>query len=481
MRRVVVAGMIGNGLEWYDFALYGYFAPVIGKLFFPGHDVYVQMIATYGVFAAGFIMRPVGAVFFGYLGDKFGRRFSLALSILMMAFPTAFIGLLPTYASIGIWAPILLTIIRLLQGLSLAGQFSGSIAFIVEHAPMERRGIAGSTTVMSLCAGMLLGSLVATIFSTVLNQADFESWGWRVPFILGIVIAFVGFYIRSHTTESPHYELARDEGRLSKTPVSQAFRGHIQELLRGIGVYLAVTVPFYTLTVFFNFFMLLETSKGGLGLPDNQAYLINTLSMVLMMIMLPFTAHLTDKIGRKLVLMWTAVAYFFAAFPVFFLMNHGGFTYALIADIIFTVIVAFYVGAVPALLVELFPTSIRYTGMSISYNVAAVIGGMTPMLETWLVGETRINTIAALYVYIALCVCVSFIVYRIRSSISCRGFSIFYKIAALFAIISVLLGPWLVAKEQMNTVVVVLYIMLCSLISFIAFIGYHDSYKEKLA
>ncbi len=184
MRKVVISGMIGNGLEWYDYALYGHMAAIISKLFFPSDDPFTSLIATFGVFAAGFAMRPIGAILFGYVGDRYGRKTSLAFSILLMAIPTAAIGLLPTYAQIGIWAPILLTVIRLLQGLSLGGEFSGSITFMVEHAPPDKRGIIGSAAVVSLVAGMLLGSLMATIFAKALSPEDFESWGWRVPFLL---------------------------------------------------------------------------------------------------------------------------------------------------------------------------------------------------------------------------------------------------------------------------------------------------------
>jgi len=416
MRRVIIAGMIGNGLEWYDFALYGYFAPLLGKLFFPAEDAYVQLIATYGVFAAGFLMRPVGALLFGYLGDKFGRKFALTLSILMMAIPTACIGLLPTYAAIGIWAPVLLTLVRLFQGLSLAGQFSGSIAFIVEHAPMGKRGLAGSSTVMSLCAGMLLGSAVATLFAETLPQAAFEDWGWRIPFLLGIVIAFVGFYIRRHTDESPHYEKARDGGKLSPTPIREVLLHHKLELLRGIGIYMSVTVPFYILTVFMNGFQ-----SKVLGHPLKDALLLSTLSMILLMLLVPLTGWLTDLWGRKRVLMATAVAYFIVAYPVFLLMTHPGFATLLLAQLILTLVVAFYIGAAPTVFVELFPTSVRYTGMALSYNIcAALFGGTAPVVATWLIKVTEMKTVVAFY------------------------------------------------------------IMLCAIISFIAFLGYHDRYKEEL-
>jgi MHS family proline/betaine transporter-like MFS transporter len=408
--------MIGNGLEWYDFALYGYYAPILGRLFFPTQDSYVQMISTYGIFAAGFIMRPIGAVLFGYLGDKFGRKFALTLSILLMAVPTACIGLLPTYASIGILAPILLTLVRLLQGLSLAGQFSGSITFIVEHCPSGKRGLAGSTTVLSLCAGMLLGSAAATLLANILPQADNESWGWRIPFLLGIVIAFVGYYIRHHTDESPHYTKAKDEGRLSQTPVREAFSDHLIELLRGIGIYMSVTVPFYILTVFMNGFM-----SRVLKHPIKDALLMSTLTMTLLMVLVPVSGWLSDKWGRKRMMVGAAIVYFITAYPIFLLMTQPGFTPALAGQILFTIIIAFFVGPAPAVLVELLPTSVRYSGMALSYNIcAALFGGTAPMVGFWLIDKTHINTIVAFY------------------------------------------------------------IMFCAVVSFISFIGYHDRYKEEL-
>ncbi|HEU5047237.1 MAG TPA: MFS transporter [Rickettsiales bacterium] len=415
VRRAVIAGMIANGLAWYNFTLYGYFAPLIGKFFFPGHDKDAHLIAAYGVFAAGFLMRPAGAVVFGMLGDRYGRKFSLAAAILIMAVSTALIGILPTYEAIGIAAPILLTIIRLLQGVALAGEYSGAMVFTVEHAPIHKRGFAGSFTVVSLCAGMLLGSLTAMVLSATLNQQDFESWGWRIPFLLGLCSAFMALYIAYHTEETPHYEQAKQESRLSGAPLSQVMKGHFVSLLRGIGIYFSVTVPFYTLTVYSTGFI-----SHGLGLSLEKTYIINSISMVMLVILLPLTAYLSDRYGRKLVLMRTTIAFFVTALPIFWLMEHGGFFCALVADLEFTVVTAFYISSIPALLVELFPTDVRYTGMALSYNVAAVLGGFAPMIEAWLVELTGSR--------LSVAVC----------------------------------------------------IMLCAAISFVAFLGYRDHYKQQL-
>lgn len=475
MRRVVVAGMIGNGLEWYDFALFGYLVPLFGKLFFPGSDTYAQWLYTYGIFAAGFLTRPLGAVLFGYLGDRYGRKFSLALSMFMMGIPTALMGMLPTYQTIGIMAPVLLTLVRLIQGISLAGQFSGSITFIVEHAPAGKRGLAGSSTIMSLCGGMLAGLLAMTIMSSVLSQEQFESWGWRIPFLMGLVIGLVGYYIRHKTHESPHYMKAKHAGKLSDTPVRHILSEHYKELARGIGMYLSVTVPFYTLTVYLNGFM-----QGTLGYSSGRTYTVDTISMLLMIVLMPLTAHLTDKVGRKPVLMWTCVGYFFTAFPIVFLLNLGTYASTLIAIVLLTIMVSFYGGAIPALLVELFPTRIRYTGMSIAYNVAAVVGGFTPALETKLVRLLQVDTRVAIHGYFMICAIAAFCVYQMRHEFQFKGRKRFTWFAVVMALIALILNGWFINQGHIDTLLVALYIMLCCVVSFISFFHYHDSYKEEL-
>jgi MHS family proline/betaine transporter-like MFS transporter len=202
-RKVMISGMLGNGLEWYDYALYGHMSIIFAKLFFPVGDSSLSLILTYITFALGFVSRPLGAILFGRIGDKYGRKKALTLSMILMAVPTGCIGLLPTYDMIGVFAPILLITIRLLQGLSLGGAYSGSISYVVEHAPATQRSTVGSVIKVSLIIGFLCGSLVSSLIATVLSPEDFYSWGWRLPFFVGIGIGFVGYYIRNHGEESP--------------------------------------------------------------------------------------------------------------------------------------------------------------------------------------------------------------------------------------------------------------------------------------
>lgn len=395
MRKVVISGMIGNGLEWYDYALYGQMAWLLSKKFFPEGDPTVALLATYGIFAAGFIIRPLGGILFGWIGDRYGRKRAMVLAVLMMAVPTGCIGLLPTYEVIGIWAPILLTLIRLTQGLSLGGEFAGSITYIVEHAPPNKRALAGLAPLMSLIIGFICGSLTVRAFMGAMGEEVFADWGWRVPFLLGIAIGLVGFYIRTHCTESPVYEHARDNGHLSQTPVREAVKHHGWEILQGCVIYMTVTMPFYLAAIYF-----ISFSHKQLGLSMDDAMLLNILNMFGMLIAKPFSAIASDHVGRKPLMMAAALVMFVTSYPLFTVLTPESSLLTIgLAQFAFAFIVGFYIGPIAAVLVELFPTSVRYTGMAISYNVsAALFGGTAPFVCEWLISQTGNYNAIAYYV-----------------------------------------------------------------------------------
>ncbi|MDX1974677.1 MAG: MFS transporter [Rickettsiales bacterium] len=395
MKKVVIAGMVGNGLEWYDYALYGQVAWLLAQLFFPKGDPVANLLATFAVFAAGFLVRPLGAVFFGWLGDRYGRRRAMVAAILMMAIPTGCIGILPTYDEIGILAPIMLTVIRLLQGLSLGGEFSGSITYIVEHAPAHRRGLAGSASLVSLMLGFVLGLLVVRGLIGIIGQEEFVSWGWRLPFILGIVIGLVGFYIRNHCEESPIYEQARKEETISLTPVRQAFRDHPWEMLQGFGAYMTVTMPFYLTAIYF-----ISFTQTHLGIASHLAMNMSIINMLAMACFVPISAWLSDRIGRKPVMMTACVAVMLAIHPIFATFQPGQDVMIVgLAQFTLAVLLGLYMGPIAALLVELFPTSVRFSGMAIAYNLsAAIFGGSAPWVCEKLIELTGADQSIAWYV-----------------------------------------------------------------------------------
>lgn len=376
MRKVLLSGMVGNALEWYDFVLFLQFAPFIGQLFFPSSDPDAAFLAALGVFAVGFVMRPIGGVMFGYIGDKFGRKASIIISILLMSIPTAAIGFLPTYQHIGIWAPILLTIIRLLQGLALGGGFSGCMTFIVEHSPNHQRGFLGSASMFSLGAGVLLGILVTNLCFHSVGKESFENWGWRIPFIISLAIGMVAFYIRGHVDESPVYLEAKKHGKLSRAPVREVLFNHTKPLFVAIAMYLTVTVPFYTFTGFFSNFL-----QKIMKFSFHDAIIINGVAISLFMLAMPFASIASDKLGRRRMLWFYALAVAAVTYPCFQLINSGDFLKTLIGECIFGIALGCYMGPIPAALVELFPTSVRYTGLSLSYNIsAAAFGGTAPFM-----------------------------------------------------------------------------------------------------
>lgn len=379
-RRVRIASMVGNALEWYDFSIYGYFAATIGFQFFPNDDPAVSVIAAFGVFAIGFAARPIGAVLFGNYGDRVGRRRVLIVSVLVMAGPTTLVGLLPTYADIGVWAPAMLIVLRLLQGLSVGGEMTGSITFMVESASPSRRGMAGSWSYVGVGIGFLLGSAAGSLVTSLLSSSAVEEWGWRIPFLCGSVIAICGFVIR-RTALSESYQPQDVDVPWHKGPLRQAVVQYGRQMVQAIGIAAFFASGFYLIFVYLTTYL---TRIVGDSAAD--AFDINLINMVIYTGLSLAGGYLGDRFGFRRVLLTSATAGLVLAWPLFVLVDHTDPVLAFLGQLGFVLILAPYGGLFATTMALLFPPSVRMSGFSIAYNLAfAALGGTAPLVASYLI------------------------------------------------------------------------------------------------
>jgi MFS transporter, MHS family, proline/betaine transporter len=396
IKRVILSCMTGNALEWYDFALYGYFATTIGSLFFPKFSISASLMATFGIFAAGFIMRPLGGAIFGHIGDKIGRKKALLWSIYLMAIPTTLIGLLPAYEQIGWLAPLFLTLIRLAQGLSMGGAFTGSMIFVVETAEQENRGLYGSWVVFSLLIGILAGSAIATSTCYFLSEEQVLNWGWRIPFLLSVVGGLIGSMMRHVMREPEQFTEAKKHHKENSAPLLELFRHHLKTIAYVVTIELILSIGFYLIVTFINNFL-----TAFLKTDMVTSLMMTTISMIAMGVAILCFGWISDKIGRKPVLILGALAFAFFAYPLFIALE-GGFMSALLAQISLSFMMGVFFAPIPATLVELFPLTVRYSGLSIAHSISmAVFGGTAPFIATGLIHLTNNNAAPALYLVVA--------------------------------------------------------------------------------
>ena len=343
MVKTIGIGMAGNLLEWYDFSLYGYFSPVIARLFFPNNDPFISLISTFAVFAAGFLMRPLGALMFGYWGDRLGRKKALLFSLLLISLPTIFIGFLPTYETAGFWAPVLLIVLRLLQGLSAGGEYTSSIIFLTEHARPNRKGFAGSFALFGSGLGMLLGSFACAVVTASCSPESLNSWGWRLPFLFGTITMVFGLILRKRAQETSEFQKMQQSGSLASNPLSEIAQKQKANIGVMMGFNLLSTIAGYLLYAYMPTYL-----YKVIGLPLSDALFLNVICLAWFNVVVPFAGLLSDYIGRKILFLWGSVAFVLLSYPLFLLISQGTFFSCLLAISIFTVMIATYHGPLPA-------------------------------------------------------------------------------------------------------------------------------------
>ena len=404
LRRAASASFMGNFVEWFDYAAYGYLATVIALTFFPQTDKATGLLATFAVFALSFFVRPLGGLVWGHFGDKYGRRSALSWSILIMSISTFCIGILPTYNHIGLWAPALLLLIRLFQGFSASGEYAGASAFLAEYAPEGKRGLYTSIVPASTAAGLLFGAVFVAGLHSWMSVEDLHSWGWRLPFLLAAPFGLVGRYIRMSLQDTPKF--LEMEKRLeakecaTHAPVRELLTLHRRSVIIGIGVTCLNAVAFYLLLSYMPTYLSTE-----MGMSESDSFMASTVSLATYIGLIFLMGKLSDLFGRKAMLLTASVLFLALTWPLFGMLNNQPLIVILMIQIAFGAILAMNDGTLPCFLAEIFPTRVRFSGFAFSFNIAnAVFGGTAPFIATWLIQLTGNKMAPAWYLLAAAAV-----------------------------------------------------------------------------
>lgn len=380
LKKILAAAMAGNALEFYDFTIYAFFAAQIGAVFFPSENPINSTLSSLAVFAVGAVMRPVGGILFGHIGDKYGRKRALIICMAFMAFPTFLVGVLPGYNEIGIWAPIALLVCRLVQGLSVGGEYNGASVFVVEHAPLHKKGFAGSMISTSSFMGWLIAALVSYPFVLAFHT----SMAWRIPFMLGLVIGGIGFYLRRQISETPEFEEFIQKDKPVILPVITVLKQYPGAVFATMGIAaLSGLIGFTTLTYISTYL----TTFGGWEKPS--ALLVVMLGSIIYTGTCPLVGFLSDHIDPRKILLWSIGMIFLSLGPVFLLWNSGSIVGVILGQLIWAIVTVAYMAPMNLLMTRLFPVSLRYSGIGLGYSLGiAIFGGTTPLVLTGLVDIT---------------------------------------------------------------------------------------------
>ncbi|GIM45797.1 MFS transporter [Collibacillus ludicampi] len=393
-KKAAIASTIGTAIEWYDFFLYGTASALIfPKLFFPQSDPYVGTLQSFTTFFLGFVARPIGAAIFGHYGDRIGRKATLIITLLLMGISSTIIGLMPTYDSIGFWAPFFLTVLRVLQGIGVGGEWGGSVLLSMEWGNRRKRGLMASWPQTGVGLGLLLSSSLVTLFINLTGNS-FNSWGWRIPFLLSIVLVAIGLFIRLNVLETPQFSKVLEEKTVARQPVAEVIKNNWKEIILSAFVRMAEQAPFY---IFITFVI----SYGTQQLHMSRQFLVNAtlVGSLLSLVSVPFFGYLSDFIGRKRMYMIGAVATLLWAFPYFGLLNTRIPALVFLAVVISLIPHDMLYGPQAALIAENFPTKLRYSGSSLGYQLASIIaGGPAPLIAAYLLHTFGSSTAISLYI-----------------------------------------------------------------------------------
>jgi len=395
LQRAVLSCAVGQVFEIYDFVIYGFLASTIAKAFFPAGDPVAALLSTFAAFAVGFCVRPLGAIVIGAYGDRRGRREALVLTIGVMALATGAIGLIPKYETIGIAAPIILVLCRVLQGFSTGGEWGGAAAMLVEYAPANQRAFLSSFQQAGTALGLLLATLSVALLTSMFSTDAFNSWGWRLPFLLGFILGPIGYYLRTQIAETPAFTKTVAEEKLARSPLIETLSTQKPGLFVAFGISALPCVIYWVFLVF-----LPTYAAQHLNISASATFFSTTFSGLLYLVLSPIMGYLSDRIGRKPLLLTAAVAAIVLAYPLFLLLvSFNSLAGFVLVQAIATVILTLTTGVLCAVLSEMFPTRIRYTALSVSYGLAvAIFGGFAPLISTALAQMTGDPLAPAYYV-----------------------------------------------------------------------------------